>query len=113
MTITVTSLRKIESGWNATRNTPNYRFEDCGDITPGLVKRLAAYAAQCLTGAGFGCALENASVEVMTDSGDVPQSERAYWVTFTTPKGGSVSVDYILTNKGWPVLDHGFSINRK
>lgn len=111
--ITLTSLRSVEGSWNSTRNTRNFSYPEYGTISPGLARRLIAYAERELSAAGFGPALAGCAIEVLTCDADLPASERDYQVTFTTPVGGSLSVDGILTSHGWPILDHGFTASRR
>lgn len=113
MDITTTSLRQVEGSWNSYRNCRNYSYPEHGKISAGIAQRLVTYAKRQLTDAGFGSVLDACAAEVLTTDGDRPASERAYQVTFTTPAGGTLSVDYILMGRGgWPCLDHGFAATR-
>lgn len=79
-------------------------------ISPGLAKRLHAYALQRLDDAGFKNIVEGWAVEVYTMDGDDRPANRSYCVKFKNAKGGAIEVIGILTRNGWPTLDHGYSI---
>jgi hypothetical protein len=80
------------------------------EISAGLATRLFRYAERQLEENGFLGAVRDWSVTVGTNDGDEEPANRFYWVTWTNEKGGSISLSGILTNKGWPTLDHGLSI---
>jgi hypothetical protein len=100
------------------------RFDMCGqvvsrpiqvtgeNISHGLIKRLYKYALNELIGWGFECCAAW-DVEVYTLDADEPPANRFYSVKFMNSKGGSIEVNGILTNHGWPNLNHSFSINRE
>ena len=47
-----------------------------------------------------------------TMDGDERPANRFYTVEFTNPKGGMVGIQGIMTERGWPSLDHGLCIDR-
>lgn len=77
-------------------------------ISAGLVARLHGYARRTLADSGFG--VEGWPCEVYTMDGDLRPAERLYCVEFITPKGGRIGVQGILTEHGWPTLNHGLTI---
>lgn len=79
-------------------------------ISPGLAQRLARYAVQRMTEAGFEALISASNVEVYTVDGDEPPASRQYVVKFKSGKGGYIEVVGILTQRGWPTLDHGFEV---
>jgi len=78
-------------------------------ISAGLVSRLRAYALKYLTQSGFN--VSSWACEVYTMDGDLTPPERYYTVEFTNPAGGMLGVQGILTNRGWPTLDHGVCVD--
>lgn len=98
------------------------RFSMCGErlpdnlidtdqeISAGLVARLDRYALKVLQAAGFD--VQYWSCNVYTMDGDLPPSDRTYCVEFTNERGGLLGVQGILTSRGWPILDHGFVVDR-
>ncbi len=83
-----------------------------GEISSGLAKRLLSYAERTLDDEGFLAAVDGWEVTVGTNDAHEKPSDRVYWVTWTNPKGASLSVNGILTSRGWPSLDHGLDICR-
>lgn len=81
-------------------------------ISTGLAVRLVRYAERTLDAEGFLAAVKGWSVKVGTNDADSKPADRWYWVCWTNEKGGSLSVQGILTSKGWPHLDHGLKIER-
>ncbi|MEX3984281.1 hypothetical protein AB4Y45_35580 [Paraburkholderia sp. EG287A] len=82
-------------------------------ISQGLAKRLLHYAEERLDASGFRAAVTGWEVEVYTiDGNDVP-SERSYCVRWKNAKGGYIEVVGILTNNGWPCVDHGFYMSEE
>ncbi len=81
-------------------------------ITAGLASRLRRYAEQRLTDAGFTHAAGWEFAAYTMDADD-KTANRAYTVRFQNEKSGYVEVIGILTNKGWPTLDHGFAIGHE
>lgn len=79
-------------------------------ISPGLARRLHAYAHKELFAQGFGALAQEATVEVYTIDGDSPPADRSYCVRWQTPQGGYVELVGILAKSGWPSLHHGFDI---
>lgn len=77
-------------------------------ITAGLTQRLYRYGLQRLRDEGFEVAAWEC--EVYTMDGELSPAERYYAVEFTNSKGGMLGVQGIMTNKGWPCLDHGLCI---
>jgi len=88
-----------------------YTLHETGEeISAGLAKRLHAYALRRLSNAGF--PVSDWDCEVYTMDGDNRPADRSYTVEFTNSKGGMIGLQGILTNHGWPVVDHGFCIDR-
>lgn len=82
-------------------------------ITHGLAFRLARYALQRLNDAGFAKAVEGWKLTVYTMDADLPSAERYYSVRWKNDTGGYIEVNGILTSRGWPSLDHGYSIGHE
>ncbi|WP_126223571.1 hypothetical protein [Burkholderia ambifaria] len=82
-------------------------------ITQGLAKRLLRYARQEMDAAGFASMVEDWTVEVYTIDGDDRPADRSYCVRWKNAKGGYIEVIGILTNKGWPSVNHGFAIGEE
>ena len=82
-------------------------------ITHGLAFRLARYALQRLNDAGFAKAVEGWKLTVYTMDAELPSSERNYSVRWQNELGGYIDVNGILTSRGWPSLDHGYSIGHE
>jgi hypothetical protein len=80
-------------------------------IRQGMAQRLLRYAQQQMDASGFGAAVAGWQVEVYTIDGDDVPSERSYCVRWKNEKGGYIEVIGILTNHGWPCIDHGFYIS--
>lgn len=91
--------------WNFLHQEKRYTLHPSGkSLSEGKAKRLLTYAIERMESAGFPCF---ETVEIFT-TGD----EGYYHVSFTNDKGGSISLQGILLNRGgWPFLDHGFSIS--
>ncbi|TPJ51760.1 MULTISPECIES: hypothetical protein [unclassified Mesorhizobium] len=88
-----------------------YSLHDTDEqISPGLVTRLYRYALRELVESGF--EISSWDCEVYTMDGNLRPSERYYCVEFTGPKGGMIGVQGIMTNYGWPCLDHGLCVGR-
>lgn len=79
-------------------------------ISQGLAQRMVSYAAGRLKDQGFLNAVERWEVIVGTMDADSPPANRAYYVDWKNPEGTKLSVVGILTNRGWPCLDHGLAI---
>lgn len=91
------------------QSLPN-TLHDTGEVvSAGLCKRLFRYATEAMDDAGF--AVDGWDCEIYTMDGDCPPSERMYCVEFYNKKGGRIGLQGILTTKGRPTLDHGFSID--
>lgn len=98
-----------------------YRHDMCGqtlpqqvfitedDISQGTCERLVNYATDRIKQAGLGFIL-NWNCVVSTLDQDLLPPDRVYCVNWTNEQGTRISVDGILTRKGWPSLDHGISI---
>lgn len=113
-TVTTAPLYDVRESWNATYNRADRSLVEAGaTISPGLAKRLAHYARGRLADIGWGAAIEACEVHVegWSDYGGERPDEQNYTVRFTNPAGGSMGVQGILINKGWPVLDHGFFLD--
>ncbi len=82
-------------------------------ITQGLAFRLARYALQRLDVAGFAKAVEGWKLTVYTMDAELPSSDRYYSVRWQNESGGYIDVNGILTRRGWPSLDHGYSIGHE
>ncbi|WP_116894801.1 hypothetical protein [Pseudomonas savastanoi] len=82
-------------------------------ITQGLAFRLARYATQRLGDAGFAKAVEGWKLTVYTMDADLPASDRTYSVRWQNDAGGYIDVCGIFTKRGWPSLDHGYSIGHE
>jgi hypothetical protein len=89
---------------------PRTLVETDESISAGLAKRLLAYATERLESAGFLPAVQEWDVEVETSDADLKPADRDYTVSFKNKEGGFIAVCGILTNHGWPTLDHGFDI---
>ena len=97
------------------------RFDMCGrflgyplqltdeTISEGLAKRLLNYAVGRIRERGFEAALAWDVTITTSDYGTEP-ADRYYSVAFRNAKGGQISVVGILTIKGWPFVDHRFTI---
>lgn len=79
-------------------------------ISPGLAKRIHAYAERALMEQGFGALAAEAKVTVYSVDGNEKPADRSYCVRWHTTKGGYIELIGILTSRGWPSLDHGFAI---
>lgn len=100
------------------------RFDMCGQSLPtqmhltdetissGLAQRLMRYAERALDADGFLVAVSGWVATVGTDEADESPADRYYWVRWTNPKGGSLSVVGISTSRGWPHFDHGMQVER-
>jgi len=77
-------------------------------ISQGLAARLLRYAEKRLDASGFLTAVTGWTVEVYTIDGDDVPSARSYCVRWKNDEGGYIEVVGILTNHGWPCVDHGF-----
>jgi hypothetical protein len=82
-------------------------------ITHGLAYRLARYALQRLNDAGFAKAVDGWKLTVYTMDAELPSSKRYYSVRWQNESGGYIDVNGILTSRGWPSLDHGYSIGHE
>lgn len=82
-------------------------------ITYGLAYRLARYALQRLKDAGFAKSVEGWKLTVYTMDAELPASKRYYSVRWQNESGGYIDVNGILTSRGWPSLDHGYSIGHE
>lgn len=89
---------------------PDHLHDTDEQISAGLVARLYRYALRSLGDAGFEVSAWDC--EVYTMDGDDRPADRFYTVEFTNPKGGMVGVQGIVTERGWPSLDHGLCIDR-
>jgi len=78
-------------------------------MSDGLVRRLRRYAEKSLVDAGF--SVSSWACEVYTMDGDRRPPDRIYCVEFTNSKGGMLGVQGIMTNAGWPCLDHGVCVD--
>ena len=78
-------------------------------ISPGLASRLESYARKRVVDAGLPALLEGWTVEIYTTDGELPPSERYYVVKWQNTQGTEIQLTGILTNRGWPTVDHGFS----
>lgn len=74
------------------------------NIPAGLVTRLTRYAHDQITETGI----------IIQDDWEVEVEEihEVYHVTFHTHTGAQITVQGILTNNGWPCLDHGLCLDR-
>lgn len=81
-------------------------------ISAGLASRIVRYAERDLESNGFLGAVQGWSVTVGTNDADEAPADRFYWVKWENENGGSISLSGILTSRGWPILDHGLSIQR-
>ncbi|MFJ7794642.1 hypothetical protein [Pseudomonas sp. NPDC096950] len=79
-------------------------------VSPGLAKRLHAYAVERLRQAGMEKAVEGFEVVVSTSDAEDRPSERQYEVSWINKQRAFIAVVGILTSRGWPSLDHGLSI---
>lgn len=107
MITTVNVLRRGPARFTQSGQCLPYSLHDTDEtISAGLVARLRRYAAAILQDAGF--PIETWACEVYTMDAEDRPSDRSYVVEFTNAKGGMIGVQGILiTNKGWPCLDHG------
>lgn len=81
-------------------------------ISEGLAKRLYLYAEDRFTEAGFTLTV-GWEFEVYTLNASDKPADRAYTVRAQNDKGGYLEVIGILTNKGCPILDHGFAVGQE
>jgi len=79
-------------------------------ISVGLAKRLVRHAQSRLIEAGF---VLGEHIEVYSLDADAAPADRAYTVRFSHVQGGYLEVLGILTHRGWPTVDHGFSIGEE
>jgi len=108
--VTSTVLRRGEARHTAWGSSlPTLLHETGETISAGLVKRLRSYALRYLTESGF--EVSAWACEVCTMDGDEPPAERYYTVEFTNPAGGMLGIQGIMTQRGWPVLDHGVCVD--
>ncbi|MFL1449141.1 hypothetical protein ACI77O_12170 [Pseudomonas tritici] len=77
-----------------------------------MAGRLLHYAERSLDDSGFLAAVAGWEVTVGTDDADERPADRHYWVTWTNPKGGTLSIIGIHTSRGWPTLDFGMQVER-
>lgn len=89
--------------------TQRFLIDDGDRITEGMAKRVANYARKRLEAAGFGSILDRGTLHVSGQcSYSDAQKDLTYQVEFHMPEGGIIGVQGILTDKGWPCIDHGF-----
>ena len=93
------------------QSLPQQLYKIEGAIAQGMAKRLINYANERMRDAGFDCFLGQEVVVVTTD-GDEPPPERNYSVEYRAKAGGIIKVIGIMTQRGWPFLDHGFDIEQ-
>lgn len=99
----------------------NARFNMCGqslpksvyltndNISQGTCSRLVKYATTRIKDAGLDMVLAWDCV-VSTLDHDEPPADRFYCVNWTNKQGTRISVEGILTSKGYPHIDHGIHI---
>lgn len=80
-------------------------------VSKRLAQRLARYAEQRLTDAGFGAAIQGweCRVEAVGDACDGPE-DRTYHVCFYNQNGGYIGTEGVFVQNGKPVIDHGLCI---
>lgn len=98
------------------------RFDMCGQQLPtnlsltnevigyGLAVRLHKYGINRLKDAGFYDMVSKWQTEVYTIDADELPSNRTYCIKWINSDGGYIELAGILTNNGWPSLDHGWDI---
>lgn len=104
------------------------RFDVCGQvvgnpieiteqvISPGMAQRLHRYALDRLYKAGFGLLASGSKVTVYTLDADDPPPERVYcvrWSRKVSVTNGYIELSGIMTRRGWPSLDHGFTVGEE
>lgn len=110
--MTMTSTVMVKNRRITTLNEAVTNCVDIGEvISNGLVGRLFKYATKRACEAGFDSVMDW-DVEVYTLDGREPPPDRSYCVKFKNSLGGYIEVIGILTNRGWPSLDHGFAIGQ-
>ncbi|HCF3018224.1 TPA: hypothetical protein NIB55_005490 [Pseudomonas aeruginosa] len=92
------------------RSLPKFLSETDQSISPGLAKRLIAYASSAMEDSGFLSAVAGWSINVYTMDADERPADRSYCVRWTNAQGGALEVIGILTSKGWPSLNHGIAV---
>ena len=80
-------------------------------ISAGLAKRLQAYAIKRMKPAGLPPFYLDWQCVVETADAELPPAERAYSVYWVNDDLTEIGVQGILTNRGWPFLDHGIFLN--
>lgn len=105
---TVTVLQRRQRLDQVGQRLPDSLHDTDQTITAGLVSRLTRYALTRLQESGFEPPAH--ASEVYTMDADLPPPERFYCVEFINAKGGRIGVQGILTERGWPTLDHGLCI---
>lgn len=108
-----TVMKRGAAQFNQVGQFLGYPLKDLDEqISVGLTKRLVQYAERRLTDAGFSFLSKDWKIEAYTMDGDEAPADRSYCVRFENESGGHIEVTGILTKRGWPVLDHGFSIGQ-
>lgn len=109
--ITSTVMQRGPAHFNQVGQFLGYPLKDVDvAITPALVQRLVRYASKRFADVGFAQGIAGADVEVYTADADEKPANRSYTVKFEHRQGGYVELCGILTQHGWPMLDHGFNM---
>lgn len=113
MEIKNTVMRQGKTNFNMCGQSLGCSLHDDPDqeISHGLVKRLIQYTEKRLIEDGLQGAVKGWEVEVFTSGGNDAPPDRYYVVTFKNKQGISISLNGIMTRKGWPFLDHSWDIN--
>lgn len=108
-----TAVFKCHPQFNALHQKTTYSLIKTDEaITQGLAKRLVKYATERMEEEGFNKAIAGWDVIVETADADQPAADRSYIVSWKNPKGAQLKIVGILTQRGWPTLDHGLEVER-
>lgn len=89
---------------------PSQVFGTNEKISEGLASRILSYALNRLKEDGFLEMVRDWDIVVYTLDAEDKPADRSYCVKFQNSQGGYIELVGILTQRGWPYLDHKYDI---